>query len=1328
MIAAKSRSLAVALALLLLIPMFASIPVAVGQPPVPQAGTQLHGFKLIGSAPPNLPILVTLALPLRNTAALDSLVMQVSDPSSPMFRHFLTPQQVREEFLPTAAFESLLAYLKASGLQVQMTALDSEIVVEGTVSQFQSALGTTINTYTNGTSSYYASAGSSTFDGAYIYASNATFLFMKPTVLSPAHPNSNVTFTSGSFSAKQLQPVYNATYFYSRGYDGSGQTIGLLDFYGSPTIVSDLSLFDSTFGFPDANLSIIPVGPYDPNLGANVGWSTEVSLDVEVSHAMAPGAAIDLYVANGALPMSVPLAKIVEDDKVTTLSQSFGTPEWYYSLSSYLGGPLFVAFNALIPDQYYALGSVEGISFLASSGDAGGGGYSSGPEGGLEYPSSSPFVTSVGGTQTYFSASPTGGQAFLQTGWSNIGFVPNAANQGGGGGGVSILEPKPWYQASQPTPPSFPNGRLNPDLSLQAGVDPATEIVDSGRVVGAGGTSESSPLLAGLLTLVAQSLNGQLGLINPFVYKVGNNAAELQKAFNPVTFGYIIPWRAAPGYDFATGWGAPNMGMLATLLNSTLPVRQLSVQGEIFNKTGLGRADFTPGQLTNVSARITDAGVGVTTGSFAVSLQTLAGTSSPTPMTYDPATGNWTVAIPIGQESGITYVLLSGSSGGVSGEAMGVVFTGYVGSLTVTGSIYSLPLDPWTWSPSSTLGLTVFTTDLLGNPEPAGPVPLSVQSYSILTNRYTNSSSVTLSGTGAGLVDGYLSAPAPDGPVSLVLEGGTYGYAPTVYGIYLQSSYVYPAVAAEPGSVAPGQYLTIIANPIAPVNVYFETSFETGRQFAYDVFVGSNVTAELLNPSGTAVSTANLVYQPCAQALRVCNGGANVIYGQLLVPTGSTSGLYTVMLRASYRSYTPGGNISGSFYGQVWVSGPMISPSVSVEPGLGRVLSIPPPPISGSTPSGLYESEQAQVVAKIAYSNSTAVKFGEFTALIYPQSLQGQYASLMHSEYAGDQLIQLRYDPAFQDWVGNVTLPGPSGQGGAAGLGVTPLIPSGPWEVYVTGITADGVPTTSVLSAQQPFTIQPYDFVTGPVTSLTHGSPYAYSTATISGSGALSGDVFLLNNEIRGATITITDSQIQGTLVLTGSNVTLVGVSGGLIVVTGSTLTLVDSTVDGLSISGGHVTLKDSSYGQVQPALPTIEVSGLSKPIGGISAYNITASGSGLGTGSLAAWVDGSAADLKVNSTSEGIFAVGRIDATSLSDGVHVFTVVATQSDGLSSTLSTSFSTDAHQLALENQTSALFDAVIVLAAVAAVALMVSILALRGKRAATPFPASHPPQV
>jgi subtilase family serine protease len=1327
---AKRRAFAAVLAFLLVFPVITSLPVMVVASPTPAAIPPIHGYKLLGAAPRDLPILVTFAIPLRNVNELDSLVMQISNPASPMFRHFLTPERAKADFLPTAAYDSLLTSLTAKGIRIQMTALDSQIVAEGTVSQFESAIGLGINTYTNGTLSYYTSVGTTTFEGAFVYASNATLIFTHPAASSTQRPNSNVTFTSGAFSAKQLQPVYNATSLLSRGLDGTNQTIGLLDFFGSPTIASDLSLFDKTFGFPDAKLNVIPVGPYDPNLGANVGWSTEISLDVEVSHAMAPGAAIDLYIANGALPLSTPLAKIVQDDKVTTLSQSFGNFEWMYSLTSYLGGPAYFALNVILPDQYYALGSAEGISFLSSSGDAGGSGYSSGPEGDLEYPSTSPFVTSVGGTQTYFSTTASGAQSFVQTAWSDIGYVPNLVNAGGGGGGVSILEPKPWYQASQPTPPSYPNGRLNPDLSLQAGVDPATKIVDSGKVIGEGGTSESSPLLAGLLTLVAQSVKGPLGLINPFIYKVGNNPSQHPKGFNPITFGYIIPWTTSPGFNLATGWGAPNIGELALLMNSTVSRPDLTIRGEIVNSSGKGQLDYRPGDHLTLNARIMASGVRVTAGTFSMNLQTLTETLLPTSLTFNPSTGNWTGTITVGQQSGLAYVDVSGSSAaGVNGEGIGVVFTGYLGSITATNSIYSLAVDPWTWGPGSRLGLTIFTSDLLGRPEPKEPVTLSVQPYSILANKYSSASSVTFMSQGTGFMTGTLASSVSEGPVSLVLQGDTYGYAPLFYGIYLQTSYIYPDVAAEPGSVAPGQSLTIISTPIAPVNVYFAISLETGRLFAFDVSVGSNVTASLVSPSGGTVSTANLYYQTCAQALRVCNGGANIINGQLQVPANATSGLYTIMLHASYGSFTPGGNITGSFYGQVWVSGKAIVPLISLEPGPASIQPfIQPPSIGTAQGGGLFGGEKAHVVARISYSNGTVVKYGVYAAAIYPHSLSDQYATQIHTEYASGNLIGLQFDPAIQAWVGNVTLPSPSNQGILATLGVNSVGYSGGYDVYVTGLSPDGTPTTAANSAQQSFFVQPYVYV-GPETAfstISQGSQsqLAFNGATITASGTLSGDLFLGVVNIKGGHLVITNSQINGTLRLDHTNVTLIGVSGGNIFANNSTVTLRDSSINALSLSGSTVSLADSSYQSVNPALPVIAAGGLSKAIGGSSKFNVTVTGAGLGPGSLLAWIDGSKENLGVNSTSSGLEAIGTIDATHLNDGVHTLLLSAVQSDGLSSSLSTSFSSNAQmssQVASLNRT--LLIASSAVGAIAVIALILGIVALRRRKAPQGAPAS-----
>lgn len=111
------------------------------------------------------------------------------------------------------------------------------------------------------------------------------------------------------------------------------------------------------------NFTVVPIGPYDPNIGILTGWADEISGDVELSHAMAPGANITLYVANGALPLGPVIAYIVQQDAVDTLSQSFSLPESYMSSL----GASFLEANVISADQYYALGAAEGITFIAST-------------------------------------------------------------------------------------------------------------------------------------------------------------------------------------------------------------------------------------------------------------------------------------------------------------------------------------------------------------------------------------------------------------------------------------------------------------------------------------------------------------------------------------------------------------------------------------------------------------------------------------------------------------------------------------------------------------------------------------------------------------------------------------------------------------------------------------------------------------------------------------------------------------------------------------------------------------------------------------------------
>ncbi len=1221
-------------------------------------------FRFVGMAPEDMPVLLSMAIPLRNTGLLSSMTQEVSDPQSPLFRHFLTPAEIRQDFLPTDTYNAMLSQLKGDGFRVIATAMDSFIVVSATAAQVSSHFHGNVYMYSNGTLSYYESSGPSTFEGARIYASNATALFVKPRLAASSFSGAggNVTLPANDISAKQLQAVYNATSLYAEGLEGQGQTIGLLDFFGSPSVSQDLRSFDHRFGIPDSNFTVVPIGPYDPNLGVYTTWNIEIALDAEVSHAMAPKANEIMYVANNALTLSDIIASIVQDDKVGTLSQSFS---WFYGdwqVSEV--GPSAVYFDVYLADQQYMLGSLEGISFLVSSGDAGGSGYSAGPLGNLNYPDASPFVTSVGGSQSYVNTELNGTEQSTQTTWSNLAFVPNLVNYGGGGGGVSMLEPKPWYQKNEPTPASYPNGRMEPDLVLQAGVDPATYIVAVGELGGVGGTSESSPLLAGLLTLVAQSSGGKLGLITPTLYSIGNNPVQRQKVFVPTPIGYTVPFVPSKGYNLASGWGAPNIGELAQYYKSTGLHPGLNVSVSVENQATGKSDEFTAGQTLKAEATIMNGAASVTTGNFTASVETLGGAYDGTPMSYDSTLGAWTATMTIGQQSGLAFLNVQGSSAGLSGNGLARFFAGYLATF-----LSPSPVQPWTTVGG--LNVTVTAADINGNPAPPESIAMEVNSYSILKNRYTTVDTLQLtpsasvsSGAFANLTKSY-----PTGPTDLTLQGDTYGFLPFQNGIYLQTTEVFPQVAAEPGAVAPGQSLLVLAVPEAPDNLQNVYSLETGQTLGLDVKEGSNVSAMLVSPAGATVTRTNVVLQPCDQYVVLCTGGINYT-GELTVPSDAVPGLYTILLNASYTAVTLqtdfGVNgINGSFFAQVLVTGPASIPRIAVSPPT------------------LYEGQRAHITADIHYSNGTETRFGEYSAFVYPQLVSKLYTEVNNVEFQSGYLIQLSYSPAIDRWVGNFTAPSPYNNATLAPITGYALYYSGPYDVFVTGHSYDGVPTDTNVNTQQAFFIQPYTLVANQtVSSLQQTSGLAFSGDTITTSAALSNDVFLGSNAIRGGAVTISDSSISGTLNASDTDLNLISVSGGAISASDSELRLADSSVGSLALSGSNVSLAASSYQSISPPLPTIEV----QQPAGASAYNgtlnISASVGGEQISSVAFSVDGMALQAFPPSNAPYIYA---LDTAKLSDGVHTLLVTVTQGDGISSTLTTSFSTDAHMASLSGQ-------------------------------------------
>ncbi|QKR00614.1 S8 family serine peptidase [Metallosphaera tengchongensis] len=1176
----------------------------------------------IKSLPGNTEVIATIYLPLRNQNLLFYYSEEVSMPGSPLYHKFLTQSQVRSLFYPTQEFNDVMSTLKAHGVNVIFAVADSVIVVKGRASQLSSVLGVRFFLYDNGTKSYYFSEGNPPFQGTVIGSNVSALFFSHPSTLvttknvinlekSIAQVNS--TFPVEGYPVTYLRGAYNITSLLSRGINGSGYTVGILDFYGDPYIQQQLAYFDKIYGLPaPPNFSIIPIGPYNPNLGIKAGWAGEISLDVESVHAMSPGASIILYIANPNLPLSSIIANIVSQDKVDVLSQSFSIPD---ELIPSLTGSLFYQ-CVVLTDQYYAMGNAEGITFLASSGDGGGSGYSAGPLGSVGYPSTSPFVTALGGTTTYITFD---GYSFNVTAWSNYGFVPPDANYGGSTGGISQVEPKPFYQWSIPTPKGYPNGRETPDVSANADVYPGIFIVCPGNVTAiSGGTSEASPLTAGLLTLVMQFSGSRLGNLNPLLYSLAKSSYS--SVFVPIEFGYNIPWVASYGYNLVTGLGQLNIGNLAYLTKSQAQ-KELSVMVNDSNVSVL-----IPGQTLTVTANVTMNGT-VSTGSFFVTLETVDGNVSTSKMSFDPSTGLWTATLTVPQnDQGVTFITVWGESNGLEGYGLLEAFSGYFAQFLPPTPFSQFPsLTPYSvlWSGFG-IPIVVNLTTPTGALAPNITLTAEIFSYNITNNSYTLVNTTQLSFNPAlNAWTGMIPSNIPVGPTLVEIQNA-FGYVAFFNGVGLSNLFILPPTVAEPGSVYPGQPVIVTGSLTPPSNI---PSLAT----AQNLMSGSNLTAELLSPSGKVVSTAQIPYS--------FNPLSPGYLGYLYVPNNATPGLYTILLFSSYYSYTLGQDIPGFYYGQIYVAG-KVSPILNFS---SRYL------LQGSV---------VKIYAKISQDGSP-IKFGMFSATVFPNVLSSVYSFL-----SSIVEVPLWYNSTSGMWEGNLTLPSPNSLGNLSYL--TNGYYSLPFKVLVTGVSAYGGDTATGLSRASQLFVEPYTLIKNDP-SYTQIQTYdvAFQNDTITLDGNMFNDLFLGNNTILDSNLVITSSNDTGTLLIKDSSVTLIDVQATRINAVNSTVKLVSSSVEYISLNSSRLQSIQSSYSKVYPSPPVISV-GL-KPfqnLTGTISFPVTVQGSSVSN--VTVELDG----VPIATYNENGTHSVTLNTTLYPDGNHVLTVLVQQTDGVSSKVS----------------------------------------------------------
>ena len=429
-----------------------------------------------------------------------------------------------------------------------------------------------------------AATGSSAAPGAVVRISpDAVHAMPVDQAGPPSTQTCESQFKIACYTPLQVQEAYNTPKLYQQGITGAGQTIVIVDSYGSPTVRRDLAKFDSTFGLPaPPAFNIVQPAGKVPAYKANSnreGWAGETDLDVEYSHAMAPGANI--------LLVETPTS---ENEGTTGFPQIVKAEEWV--INHHYGSVISQSFSATeqtFPSKQsllnlrgaYIDAARKGVTVLAASGDSGAADvkfnqttYYLHPV--TSWPDSDPLVTGVGGTQLHEPG--TAGAPWTSTVWNDTYNVPtnkyifgnDGPNPLAGGGGKSVIFARPGYQNG--VSGVVGDQRGVPDISMSGACNGAVDMYQSfpGQTTGwypTCGTSEATPLFAGVVALADQIAGYPLGLINPALYRMSAThrwgIVDVVKGNNTVSFiqngeHTVKGFAARPGYDLASGVGTVN--------------------------------------------------------------------------------------------------------------------------------------------------------------------------------------------------------------------------------------------------------------------------------------------------------------------------------------------------------------------------------------------------------------------------------------------------------------------------------------------------------------------------------------------------------------------------------------------------------------------------------------------------------------------------------------------------------------------------------------------------------------------------------------------------
>ncbi len=577
----------------------------------------------LGALSPDTPV-KGITLVFSRTAAqqtaLDALLAAQANPASPQYHKWLTPESFAAQFgVDDADIATVENWLQAQGFSVDSVARSRDrISFSGSAAQVHQAFGTELHRYGAGSETHFAPSSDLSLPAALAPMVTAVLH------LSDYRPRANLRFpvarpqyTSSVSGNNYLDPLdvatqYNVNPLYKSGYNGTGQSIAVI---GQSWIdLTDVQHFHTALGISTTSNPTLVLMPGTGVSQISPGDEAESDLDVEYSSSMAPGANVYfVYTGNnpnyGAFDA---LTYAITEDIAPIVGVSYGDCELNFSPSD------LNSFTSLASQA-----NSQGQTVISAAGDDGsttcygitGLTTTQQQTPSVNVPSNLPTVTGIGGLQLAAGTYDVGTTQYFAaaSGSDNYGslltYVPETVwNEdplgngiSSGGGGTSVIVPRPSWQSGVPGIPAG-NYRLEPDISLQASIgspgyllcttDPTVDSSScsnglrdaAGDLNTAGGTSFGAPIFAGMLAVLEQAKNEPaLGNVNPTLYALASSSTTYASAFHDITTGgnqcsagttYCSPagaavYAATTGYDEASGLGSLNLANLVAAWPST---------------------------------------------------------------------------------------------------------------------------------------------------------------------------------------------------------------------------------------------------------------------------------------------------------------------------------------------------------------------------------------------------------------------------------------------------------------------------------------------------------------------------------------------------------------------------------------------------------------------------------------------------------------------------------------------------------------------------------------------------------------------------------------